>query len=137
MEDKPAFRPFIIPALFLVIIGWGGLGWLLNFSVPTIWPRWGFFALIVLAATGSAVPVSYWVNNTFQTSPPADAGVIVRESVSVGVYFALLAWLSIGRILNFSIAAWLALGLVFIEYLLRVRETSTKSENVPPQPPIG
>jgi ABC-type uncharacterized transport system permease subunit len=137
MEDKPSFRPYLVPAIFMLVIGWGGLALLLNFSVPTIWPRWGFFALIVLAAAGTATPVSFWLNNTFRTNPPAEPAVIVRESVSAGVYFALLAWLSIGRILNFSIAAWLALALVFIEYLLRIRETSTKSENVPPQPPIG
>jgi len=137
MEDKPSFRPYFVPVMLLIVIGWGGLAWLVNFNVPTIWPRWGFFALIVLAASGTAVPFSYWFNITFRTNPIADSGVIVRESVAVGVYFAALAWLSIGRILSFSIAAWLALGLVFIEYLLRVRETSMKSENVPPQPPVS
>jgi hypothetical protein len=45
----------------------------------------------------------------------------------------MLTWLSIGGILNFQIAVWLALGLIVIEYLLRLRESSNKSENVPPQ----
>jgi hypothetical protein len=137
MEDKPSFRPYFVPTLFMFVGGWGGLILLFNYSVPTLWPRWGFFALIILAATGTATPISYWINKIIRTDPPADSRVIVRESVAVGVYFALLAWLSIGRILNFSIAAWLALGLVFIEYLLRVRETSEKSDNVSPQPPVS
>ncbi len=137
MDDNPSFRPYLVPTLIMMVGGWGGLALLLNFSVPTIWPRWGLFALIVLAGTGTATPISYWFNQTFRTKPPADSGTIVRESVSVGVYFAVLVWLSIGRILNFPIAAWLALGLVFIEYLMRVRETAQKSENVPPQPPVS
>jgi hypothetical protein len=132
MDDKPTFRPFLLSTLILIIGGWGGLALLLNFSFPTLWPRWGLYALIVLAATGTAIPISYWLNKTFSTSLPIKAGVIIRESVSVGVYFAVLTWLSIGRALNFPIAVWLALGLVVIEYLLRLRETTTKSENVPP-----
>lgn len=130
------FRPFLVSTLILIFGGWGGLALLVNFSLPTLWPRWGFYALIVLAATGTTIPISYWLNKTFSTNTPTTVGVIVRESVSVGVYFALLAWLGIGRVLNFPIAVWLALGLIVIEYLLRLRETPTKSEDVPPQPPI-
>lgn len=136
MDDKMTFRPFLVSTLILIFGGWGGLALLVNFSLPTLWPRWGFYALIVLAATGTTIPISYWLNKTFSTNTPTTVGVIVRESVSVGVYFALLAWLGIGRVLNFPIAVWLALGLIVIEYLLRLRETPTKSEDVPPQPPI-
>jgi hypothetical protein len=71
------------------------------------------------------------------TTSPNKTGTIIRESVSVGVYFALLAWLGIGRALNFPTAVWLALGLIVIEYLLRLRESSKKSQNVPPQTPIN
>jgi len=55
----------------------------------------------------------------------------------VGVYLAVLAWLEIGRVLSFSIAVWLALGLAAIEYLVRLRETSSGPKNVPPQPPVN
>jgi hypothetical protein len=136
MEDKITFRPYLVSTIILFFGGWGGLALLVNFSLPTLWPRWGLYALIVLAGTGSSIPISYWLNKIFSTNLPTKAVVVVRESVSVGVYFALLTWLSIGRALNFPIAVWLALGLIVIEYLLRLRETSLKSENVPPQSPI-
>lgn len=130
------FRPFMVPTLILFAGGWGGLALLLNLSKPTLWPRWGMFALIVLAATGTAIPISFWLNQIFWKNPPPKPGVIIRESVAVGVYFALLAWLSIGRALNLPIAIWLALGLIVVEYLLRLRENSAKNENVPPQSSI-
>lgn len=130
MDDKPTFRPFLFSTILLIVGGWGGLALLLNYSVPSLWPRWGFFALLILAGTGTSLPVSYWINTSFPSKPPAEPRVIVRQSVSVGVYLAVLAWLSIGRVLNLSITVWLALGVAAIEYLVRLRETSSKSENV-------
>lgn len=138
MDEKPTFRPFLFSTLVLFLGGWAGLALLLNFSLPTVWPRWGFFALLVLACTGTAIPVSFWLNSVFAAKPAADPRVVVRQSTWVGVYFAVLAWLQIGRLLTFSIALWLALGLIVLEYLLRVRETSSKPANhVPPQPPVS
>lgn len=137
MDDKPGFRPFLISTILLFFGGWGGLSLLLTYSVPSLWPRWSFFALLILAGTGTILPISYWINTTFPSNPPAEPRVIVRQSVSVGVYLALLAWLSIGRVLNPPITLWLGLGLAAIEYLLRLRETSSKPENVSPRPPAG
>jgi hypothetical protein len=119
-----------------VLGGWGGLALLLNYSLPTVWARWSFFALLVLACAGTALPISYWLNSLFAT-PPAEPQVIVRQSIVVGFYFALIAWLQIGRFLTFTLALWIALGLAAIEYLLRLRETSTRPvKNEPPQPPL-
>lgn len=119
-----------------MIGGWGGLYLLLNLTEPTLWPRWGFFVLVVLACTGTALPIVYLLNRLFPSKPPAEAHVITRQATWFGLYFAALAWLSIGRILNFSIGLWLALGLAAIEYLLRTRETLSHSTDVPPQPPL-
>jgi hypothetical protein len=137
MDEKPTFRPYLLPILVLLIGGWGGLALLLNYSLPTLWPRWGFFALLVLALTGAALPVSYWVNSLFAT-PAADPRVVTRQSIWVGIYFAVLAWLQIGRFLTFSIGLWLALGLIALEYLLRLRETSARpaAKHESPQPPV-
>lgn len=138
MNEKPTFRPFLVSTLFLFVGGWVGLMLLLNFTLPTLWPRWGFFALLVVACTGTAIPVSFWLNSVFATEPPAEPGVVVRQSIWVGVYFAVLAWLQIGRLLSFSIGLWLAIGLIALEYLLRLRETSLKpTKDVPPQPPVS
>jgi len=137
MTERPTFRPFLVPTLVLLIGGWGGLALLLNFTLPMLWPRWGFFALLVLACTGTAIPISFWFNSVFASEPPAEPGVIVRQSIWAGVYFAVLAWLQIGRLLSFTIGLWLAIGLIILEYLLRLRETSFRSaKDVPPQPPV-
>jgi hypothetical protein len=138
MDEKPTFRPFLFSTFVLIIGGWAGLALLTNYTLPTVWPRWGFFALIVLACAGTAIPISFWLNRVFATDPPAEPQVIVRQSTWVGVYFAVLAWLQIGRLLSFSIGLWLALGLIVFEYLLRLRETSSRPTNhVPPQPPAS
>ncbi|MCX6064199.1 MAG: hypothetical protein NT121_00340, partial [Chloroflexi bacterium] len=117
---------------------WAGLAFLLNFSLPNLWPRWGFFALIVLAVTGTAIPLSFLLNRIFSANPHTMHRVVARQAVSAGVYAAVLAWLSIGRILTFSIGLWLAIGLIALEYLLHIRETDTKSaDHVTPQPPVS
>ena len=137
--DEKSYRPFLIPTLILLLVGWPGLYLLLSFTVPELWPRWGFFALVVLAGTGTALPLVFLLNRLVTSSPPVEPPVITRQALWFGVYFAILAWLSIGRILNFSIGLWLALGMAAIEYLLRTRETiSPASKNdLPPQPPVG
>ncbi len=138
MDEKPTFHPFLFSTLVLFIGGWAGLALLLNYTLPTLWPRWGFFALLVLACTGTAIPISFWLNSVFSPNPAAEPKVVVRQSIWVGIYFAVLAWLQIGRLLSFTIGLWLALGLIVLEYLLRLRETSSPKakDDVSPQPPL-
>ena len=132
MENKMTFRPYVFSTILLTFCGWSGVVLLLFFSQPTLWPRWGLYVSIVLAGTGMSIPISYWFNKVFSTKKYVTADVIVRESVSIGVYFAILTWLSIGRALNFTIVMWLALGLIIVEYLLRLREREKKAENDTP-----
>ncbi len=142
LEENPhneatSYRPFLFPNILLVVGGWGGLYLLLNLTEPQIWPRWGFFALVVLACTGTALPLVYLLNHIFPSHTPVESRVITRQATWFGFYFAALAWFSIGRILDFSIGLWLALGLAAIEYLLRARETNPTPNDNPAQPPLG
>lgn len=137
MDESLSYRPFLFPSLLLITGGWGGLYLLMNLTQPTLWPRWGFFALLMLACTGTALPLVYLLNRLFPSKPPVTVHIITRQATWFGVYFAALAWLSIGRILNFSIGLWLALGLAAIEYLLRTRETLSTPHDQPPQPPLS
>jgi hypothetical protein len=137
MKDKLSYSPFLFSTLFLLLVGWGGLALLLNFTLPTLWPRWTLYALIVLAGTGTTLPISFLINNTFFPGRPNLAEVIVRESIGVGFYFALLTWLSIGGALNFPISVWLGLGLLVLEYIFRMSEAANKVENDSPQHPVG
>jgi len=124
MDEKPSFRPFLVPMLLLLVGGWGGLFLVLYFTLPTLWPRWVFFALVVMAFTGAALPFSFLLN---QRVFAKGTGVVTRQATWVGIYFAILAWLQSGRILNFSIALWFILGFLGIEFLVQLRERPAKS----------
>ena len=123
-QASPSVSSFLPSAIILSIIGWGGLFVLLNYTLPTVGPRWLFFFLGVLALTGTALPAVAYLNRRFPSNQPVTHGVILRQAIWVGVYVPTLAWLQIGRVLTPSLALLLALGLILIEWLLRMRERS-------------
>lgn len=123
-ETSPPVSSFLPTAVILSILGWGGLFALVNFTIPTLGPRWLFFFLSVLALTGTSLPIIAFINRRFPTSPPPSPGVILREAIWFGIYFPMLAWLQLGRVLNPALAILLASGLIAIEILLRLRERS-------------
>ncbi len=126
---KPTFRPYLFPTLALAIVGWVGLYLLINYTLPTLLPRWAFFFLATLALSGTALPIVYFFHRRFATELPP-INVITRQALWVGVYGATLAWLQLGKVVNLSIIIGLALGLIAIESLIRVRE---KSQWTPPE----
>lgn len=115
---------FLPAALVLCIVGWGGLAALIIYTLPTVGPRWLFFFLEVLALTGTALPLIAFLNQRFPSLPPPTAGVVVRQSLWFGIYGATIAWLQIGRVLTPALALLIAVGLVLVEFLLRLRERS-------------
>lgn len=120
----PSPFAFLPTSLLLMLIGWGGLWLLFSFTLPTLLPRWLFFFLIVAALTGTALPISAFLNHRFPSDPPARMQVILRQALWVGAYAATLAWLQYGRVFTWALALILAVGLAAIEYLLRLRERS-------------
>jgi len=127
MNSKPVLPPvhsFMPASLILIILGWGGLFAILNYTEPHGGSRWALFFFAVLAFTGLSLPAVAYLNRRFPSSPSPSHGVIVRQALWVGIYFPILAWLRIGRVLNFSLALLLVAGLILIEWLLRLRERS-------------
>ena len=118
----PSPLSFLPTTLLFMVVGWGGLFALLNFSEPRLWPRWLFFFLIVVAFTGAALPITSFLNYRFPGEPPATVRVILRQALWVGVYAGTLAWLLAGRVLNLALALILALAFLAIEWFLRLRE---------------
>jgi hypothetical protein len=115
----------ILPVSILLVFGGGvGMVYLFSSTVPTLWPRWLFFFFSVLAVTGLILPAAAFLNRRFPTQPSAGLNAVIREALMVGVYFATLAWLQLGRVLSLSIILLLALGLILIEFLIRLREKS-------------
>jgi hypothetical protein len=140
----PPFRS-VLPFSFITgFIGWAGLFLVIYTSLPTLGPRWLFFFFVVLALTGTILPVIYFLNIRFPSVPPIGVPVVIRQACWVGVYGGILAWLQLGRILTTSIGLAIAIGLVVIEGLIRMRERSRwapeegtghdqSSENDPPE----
>lgn len=107
-----------------MIVGWGGLLAVILNTTPSGGTRWLFFFTAVLGLTGTALPVVAFLNRRFPSTLPATSWVIVRQAIWVGVYFPTLAWLRVGRVLTPSLALLIGLGLILIEWLLRLRERS-------------
>jgi hypothetical protein len=122
MDEQLRFRSFGLSSLLLMIVGWGGLYYILTQTHPFVWPRWGFFVFTLVAITGTLLPIVYFFHRRFPSEGPAEANVIVRQALWFGVYGATLAWLQLGRLVTVYVVLGLAGGLLAIEYLMRLRE---------------
>jgi hypothetical protein len=120
----PSFLSILWLTLFLGVIGWGGMIILIWMTVPFLWARWLFYFLLVLGISGVFLPVTYALNRRFPSIPPADARVILRQAIWIGVFVSTLAWLQMGRALTTWVAFFLAVGLVLVEIMLRLLERS-------------
>ena len=139
MEPRPnsSFRPSLSSAISLSVFGWGAAALAVFSLTPTVWARWLLFFGGSLGLTGLAMPVTWFLNLRFPSNPPAGSTVIVRQAIWAGVYGALLVWLQQARLVTLWIGLGLAIGLVAIEYLVRMREKArwqpkAVSEKEPP-----
>ncbi len=122
MDEQLKFKSFGLSSLVLMIVGWAGLYLLVEYTLPYVWQRWGFFVLAIAAITGTLLPIVYFFHRRFPSEPPAGANVIVRQATWFGVYGATLAWLQLGRLVTVYVILGLAGGLAAIEYFTRLRE---------------
>lgn len=123
-ETPLSVRSFLPTAIPLFILGWVVLFGILQLADPSGGTRWALFFTLILALTGTSLPLMAYLNKRFASRPPASPGVVLRQSMWVGVYFATLAWLQLGRVLNSAIVVLLLSGLILTEWLLRLRERS-------------
>jgi hypothetical protein len=121
-QASPPLRAFLPTTLILLVLGWGGLAAVIWMTTPSGGTRWLMFFTGVLAFTGTSLPLVAFLNRRFPSKPPPTTSVVVRQAVWVGVYFGTLAWLQIGQVLTLPLALLLLVGLVLIEWLLRMRE---------------
>jgi hypothetical protein len=126
MDPSPRlpFRPFLIASVILFTLGAGFFALAVLALEPSVWPRWLFFFSGTLALTGLALPAAWFLNLRFPSVPPAGANVIIRQASWVGVFGGMVAWLQQERLASLGILAGLCLGLIVIEYLIRMRERS-------------
>ncbi|MBT3240192.1 MAG: hypothetical protein HON98_09380 [Chloroflexi bacterium] len=124
MNRSPAPIAYLPLIIVFLLFGGGGLIILLTSYEPNLGPRWLFFFLIVITFTGLALPVSIFLNQRFPTHPPASPNTVVREALIAGIFVSTLAWLTNGRVLNFSLALIFFVGFTAIEISWRVWEQS-------------
>ena len=122
MEQPIRSKPVAISSLLLMLLGWGGLYYIINYTFPYVWPRWAFFVLLLTAVTGTALPIVYLFHRRLPGEKPAEGNVIVRQALWFGIFAATLAWLQLGGLVTVYMIAGLAAGLFAIEYLIRLRE---------------
>ena len=138
METRPtsSFLPYLASTISLFVLGWGAAAIAIFTLTPTVWARWLLFFGGTLGLTGLAMPVTWFLNLRFPSNPPVGSTVIVRQAIWVGVYGVMLVWLQQARLVTLWIGLGLALGLVAIEYLIRMREKARwQPKSVPDQPP--
>ena len=121
LKDLPAI---LITSVLIAMIGWVGLFFLIQYTQPFLGPRWLFFFLLSMAVSGTALPIVYFLNIRFPQTPPASTNILVRQSVWFAIFFDLLAWLQLGRILNSILVVVIAIGIIVIENLIRLVERS-------------
>jgi len=81
-STSPSVRSVIPASALLIVVGWGGLFFLMNTIAPTDWkPLWLFYFLAVLGVGGLALPVTAFLNLRFPGKPPATHVVIARQAV--------------------------------------------------------
>jgi hypothetical protein len=122
-SSAPEHRGIMVAAALMSVSGWIGLWMLVTTTLPTAFPRWLFFVFLYLAVTGTVLPFVRFLNLRFsRESVPPSGGVILRQSIWIGLFVVACAWLQIPRVLNAVIAFFLAISLIVIEVFLHVRE---------------
>lgn len=121
-ENRLPFREYLPAALFMILVGVGAAATAVAAFPPTVWARWLLFFGSTLGLIGLALPVTWFLNLRFPSTPPAEAAVIVRQAIWFGVYGGLLIWLQQERLVSIWSGFGLAGGLIAIEYLIRMRE---------------
>ncbi len=131
MKKFPSVQSIFILSGILAGSGFLGLVILIFATLPTLGPRWFFFFFLTLLAIGVSLPLIHFLHRRFPSDPQVNTGILLRQAIWVGVYTDLLVWLQLGRALDTARAVFIAIGLIVIEFLLRMRE---RSEFQPPKP---
>ncbi len=119
-------RGLFAAASLLIAIGWTGLYLLLATTLPTVGPRWLFFFLLTIAATGTALPFVWLLHKRFG---PAPSAVLLRQALWAALFVSLCVWLQSNRTLTLSLALLLGVGFIVVEWFLRLLERSVWRPN--------
>ncbi len=119
-EETPSYsyRSVLLASILLAAAGWAGLYIILTRTLPTVIPRWVFFFLLVLAASGTSLPFLWLLHRRFD-SEPFSPGLLHRQSLTVSLTAAILTWLQINRSLTVGLGLVIAIGMILVDSLFR------------------
>ncbi len=101
-------------AATLSLLGLGTLGYVVWNHYPTLPARLAFFWALIMSAAGlSVLPLAVLHRRFRGQLPPAP--VLWRESLMVGGFFGLWAWLQLDRLASPWVLMALGLALVLVE----------------------
>ena len=120
----PNFGKIFLTSLVLMVLGAGGLIFIVFFSEPTLGPRLLFFFFLTIGTTGLALPFSYIIQRRL-AKQYVPVSVLLREAILFGIFVDLLTWLQLGRILSNLMILILAGGFFLLEFFLRMAEKAT------------
>ncbi len=128
-NTPPDHLGLLLASILMMVIGWGGIFQLVTTSLPRIGGElWIFFMLLQIAVTGTSLPFVRFLNVRFTSLmdevPPS--GVVVRQSVWIGLFVVTCAWLQIPRALSAPLAIFVALVFIVVEVFLRTRELAAE-----------
>jgi len=130
INTPPDHAGLLVASLLLIVGGWLGLFQLVSTTLPRIGGElWLLFLLLQIAITGTVLPLVRYLNVRFisvNKDVPA-SGVIVRQSVWVGLFVVMCAWLQIPRALSFPLMIFIALVFAVVEVFLRTREIAAEN----------
>jgi hypothetical protein len=130
-STPPDHVGLLLAALMMALLAWAGLFQLINTAKPRIGGElWLFFVLLQIATTGTVLPIVRYFNVRFTPfyAPVPPSGVIVRQSVWIGLFAVISAWLQIPRALSLPLAIFVALVFIVAEIFLRTRELAAERE---------
>ncbi len=87
-----------------------------------------FLSAVLVAATGVALPIAYFLNWRFSTSkggPNPHFLVVLRQAMWIGFWVSFCMWLQMNRVLGIAVAILVAGVLILLELLLQIRTRAT------------
>ena len=87
-----------------------------------------FLSAVLVAATGLALPIAYFLNWRFSTTvqdPYPHFLVVLRQAMWVGFWVSFCMWLQMNRMLGIAVAILVAGVLILLELLLQIRTKTT------------
>ena len=87
-----------------------------------------FLSAVLVAATGIALPIAYFLNRRFGRSKESlnpHFLVVLRQAMWIGFWVSFCMWLQMNRMLGIAVAILVAGVLILLELLLQIRTKAT------------